>query len=125
MGRGVGNGLAGKFEAAAVGEDEGEGEWGDGGRGGGEVDFEEGRGRAAAIGVEGGDGEIVGGTEGGAGEAAGLVVGEEGLDLSGCAAGTGLSAGHPYTKTESEGFGKDGGGRSLTLQKHPEFCPHP
>jgi hypothetical protein len=76
-----------------------------------------GYGGAAAIGVEGGDGEIVGGTEGGAGEAAGLVVGEEGLDLSGCAAGTRLSAGHPYTKTESEGFGKDGVGRSLTVDR--------
>jgi hypothetical protein len=42
MGRGVGNGLAGEFEAAAVGEDEGEGLWGDGGRHGSDVDFEEG-----------------------------------------------------------------------------------
>ena len=57
---------------------------------------------------------MVGGAEGGASEPAGLVVGEEGLDLSGCAAGTRLWAGHPYTTTESEGFEKDGFGRSLT-----------
>lgn len=69
MGRGVGDGLAGKFEAAAVGEDEGEGlgKGCVGGWCGGDVDFEEGGGGSAAIGVEGGEGEAAGGAEGGTG----------------------------------------------------------
>lgn len=114
MGRGLGDGLAGEFEAAAVGEDEGEGlgEGGVGGWCGGKVDFEEGGGGSAAIGVEGGDGKTAGGAEGGAGESAGVIVGEEGLDLGGGAAG--FSERHPYTKTESGRFGNHGVGRSLT-----------
>jgi hypothetical protein len=69
MGRGVRDGLAGKFEAAAVGEDEGEGlgKGCVGGWCGGDVDFEEGGGGSAAIGVEGGEGEAAGGAEGGTG----------------------------------------------------------
>ena len=104
MGGGVGDGLAGKFEAAAVGEDEGEGLRARfvGGWRGGYVDFEEGGGGSAAIGVEGGEGEAAGGAEGGTGESAGVVVGKEGLNLGGGAAG--FSERHSYTKTESGRF---------------------
>lgn len=53
MGPGVGDGLEGEFEASSVGEDEGErsAEGFVGGGYGGDVDFEEGRGGSAAIGV--------------------------------------------------------------------------
>ena len=79
----VGEGVPGEFEAATVAEDDGEGV----GWGRGEVDLDEGgRLGTAAIGVEGGEGELVGGAEGGAGLAAGLVGGEELLDLDGSAA---------------------------------------
>jgi hypothetical protein len=87
MGRGVGAGLAGKFEAAAVGEDEGK-VWGArfvGGWRGEYVDSEQGGGGSAATGGESGEGKAAGGAEGGTGESAGVVVGEEGLNL-GCAA---------------------------------------
>jgi hypothetical protein len=115
MGRGVGDGLAGKLEAAAVGEDEGEGLGARfvGGWRGGYVDFEEGGGGSAAIGVEGGDGETAGGAESRASESAGVIVGEEGLNLS-CGA-AGFSERHSYTKTESGRFGNHGVGLSLTL----------
>jgi hypothetical protein len=117
VGRGVREGLAGEFEAATVGEDEGEGLGAGfvGGWRGGYVDFEEGGGGSAAIGVEGGDGNAAGGAEGSAGETAGVVVGEEGLDLGGGAAG--FSERHPYTKTESGRFGNHGVGRSLTINR--------
>lgn len=117
MGRGVGDGLAGKFEAAAVGEDEGEGLGARfvGGWRGGDGDFEEGGGGSAAIGVEGGEGEAAGGAEGGTGESAGEVVGKEGLNLGGGAAG--FSERHSYTKTESGRFGNHGVGLALTLQR--------
>ncbi len=60
----VGEGAPGEFEAATVAEDDGEGV----GWGRGEVDFDEDGGRGtAAIGVEGREGEVVGGAEGGAG----------------------------------------------------------
>jgi hypothetical protein len=115
MGRGVRDGLAGKFEAAAVGEDEGEGlgKGCVGGWCGGDVDFEEGGGGSAAIGVEGGEGEAAGGAEGGTGESAGVVVGKEGLNLGGGAAG--FSERHSYTKTESGRFGNHGVGLAVTL----------
>jgi hypothetical protein len=124
VGRGVREGLAGEFEAAAVGEDEGEGLGAGfvGGWRGGYVDFEEGGGGSAAIGVEGGDGNAAGGAEGSAGETAGVVVGEEGLDLGGGAAG--FSERHPYTKTESGRFGNHGVGRSLTMHGWLLRLPH-
>ena len=117
MGRGVRDGLAGKFEAAAVGEDEGEGlgKGCVGGWRGGDVDFEEGGGGSAAIGVEGGEGEAAGGAEGGTGESAGVVVGKEGLNLGGSAAG--FSERHSYTKTESGRFGNHGVGLALTIKR--------
>jgi hypothetical protein len=120
MGRGVRDGLAGKFEAAAVGEDEGEGlgKGCVGGWCGGDVDFEEGGGGSAAIGVEGGEGEAAGGAEGGTGESAGVVVGKEGLNLGGGAAG--FSERHSYTKTESGRFGNHGVGLAVTVR--PELC---
>ncbi len=75
MGRGVGDGVAGKLEAA-VGEDEGEGLGARfvGGWRGGDVDFEEGGGGSAAISVEGGEGEAAGGAEGGTGKSAGVYA---------------------------------------------------
>ncbi len=75
--------MAGEFEAAAVGADEGDrlGEGSVRGWCGGDVDFEEGRGGPAAIGVEGREGKAAGGAEGGTGESAGVVVGEEGPNL--------------------------------------------
>jgi hypothetical protein len=117
MGGGVGDGLAGKFEAAAVGEDEGEGLRARfvGGWRGGYVDFEEGGGGSAAIGVEGGEGKAAGGAEGGTGESAGVVVGKEGLNLGGGAAG--FSERHSYTKTESGRFGNHGVGLALTVRE--------
>ena len=121
MGRGVRDGLAGKFEAAAVGEDEGEGlgKGCVGGWCGGDVDFEEGGGGSAAIGVEGGEGEAAGGAEGGTGESAGVVVGKEGLNLGGSAAG--FSERHSYTKTESGRFGNHGAGLALTMDHGTQY----
>ncbi len=92
----VGEGAPGRFEAATVAEDDGEGA----GRRWGEVDFDEGGGRGtAAVGVEGREGEVMGGAEGGAGSAAGLVGGKELLNLDGGAAGK-VGLGHHPTKSD-------------------------
>ena len=106
----VREGVPGEFEAAAVAEDDGEGF----GWVRGEVDFDEGGGRGtAAIEVEGGDRELMGGAEGGAGFAAGLVSGEELLDFNGSAAVNTVFGHHP-NKSDLQGRVNHGVGRSLT-----------
>ncbi len=81
----MGEGAPCEFEAATVAEDDGEGVgWG---------------------------GELVGGAEGGAGLAAGLVGGEELLDLGGGAA-VNAGFGHHPTKSDLNCNGNHGVGRS-------------
>ena len=79
----VREGVPGEFEPTAIAEDDDE----EIGWGRGEVDLDEGGGRGTtAIGVEGRDGELMGGAEGGAGLATGLVSGEKLLNCNGSAA---------------------------------------
>ena len=107
----VREGVPGEFEAAAVAKDDGE----EIGWGRGEVDLDEGGGTGtAAIGVEGRDGELMGGAEGGAGLAAGLVGGDELLGFKGSAAGK-RGFGHHPTKSDLNYRLNHGVSRSLTL----------
>ena len=111
----VGEGVPGEFKATAVTEDDGERL----GRGWREVDLDEGGGSGtAAVGVEGRDGEVMGGAEVSAGLAAGLVSGQELLDFKGSAA-VNRGFGHHPTKSDLRDGVNHGVGRSLTVVRLP------